>query len=244
MTFRVVDRARFNGYVAALGEAVGHADRRWPLEAYLTGLLLPGERKSIEPIAGWVIDETSFPKKGRHSVGVARQYCGTLGKEANCQVAVSVSLANRSVSVPAGWRLYLPKEWAVDAERRERAGVPLEVAFARKWEIALGLIDDLLADDVPRAPVIADSAYGDATAFRDALTERGLKYVLAVRGDTSVWPPGLEPIRPSRKRGGGRPATRHTSRSPSSSWRPPCPPANGARCAGAREARASCTRAS
>jgi len=256
MTFRVVDRARFNGYVAALGEAVGHADRRWPLEAYLTGLLLPGERKSIEPIAvrvdphhlgrahqalhhfvavspwderavlrvareyalellerqapiaGWVIDETSFPKKGRHSVGVARQYCGTLGKEANCQVAVSVSLANRSVSVPAGWRLYLPKEWAVDAERRERAGVPLEVAFARKWEIALGLIDDLLADDVPRAPVIADSAYGDATAFRDALTERGLKYVLAVRGDTSVWPPGLEPIRPSRKRGGGRPATR------------------------------------
>lgn len=256
MTSRVVDRARFDSYVESLADAVGHADRRWPLEAYLTGLLLPGERKSVEPIAarvdpahvgrahqalhhfvasspwddgevlrvareyalellerqapigGWVIDETSFPKKGRHSVGVARQYCGTLGKEANCQVAVSVSLANRSLSVPAGWRLYLPKEWAADADRRARAGVPPELVFLKKWQIALELIHDLLRDDVPRAPVIADSAYGDATAFRDALTGLGLKYVLAVKGDTSVWPPGTGPIRPTRKRTGGRPPTR------------------------------------
>ena len=256
MASRVVDRARFDGFVESLVEALGHADRRWPLEAYLTGLLLPGERKSVEPmaarvdpgqvgrahqalhhfvavspwderevlrvareyalellerqapLAGWVIDETSVPKKGRHSVGVARQYCGALGKEANCQVAVSVSLANRSLSVPAGWRLYLPKEWTTDLERCSRAGVPPEVGFLRKWEIALELIDALLGDDVPRAPVIADSGYGDATAFRDALTERGLKYVLGVKGDTSVWPPGLEPLRPTRKRPGGRAPTR------------------------------------
>ncbi|MEX2503032.1 MAG: IS701 family transposase [Trueperaceae bacterium] len=256
MTSRVVDRARFDGYVESLVSAVGHADRRWPLEAYVTGLLLPGERKSIEPVAarvdpanvgrahqalhhfvavspwderevlrvareyalellerqapvaGWVIDETSFPKKGRHSVGVARQYCGTLGKEANCQVAVSVSLANRSLSVPAGWRLYLPKEWTSDPERCASAGVPPEVTFLKKWEIALESIGDLLADDVPRAPVIADSAYGDATAFRDALTGHGLKYVLAVKGDTTVWPPGEGPVKPKRKPGGGRPPTR------------------------------------
>ena len=256
MASRVVDRARFDAFVASLAGALGHADRRWPLEAYLTGLLLPGERKSVEPmaarvdparvgrahqalhhfvavspwderevlrvareyalellerqapVAGWVVDETSVPKKGRHSVGVARQYCGTLGKEAACQVAVSVSLANRSLSVPAGWRLYLPKEWATDPERCARAGVPPEVRFLRKWEIGLELIDALITDDVPRAPVIADSAYGDVTAFRTALTERGLKYVLGVKGDTSVWPPGLEPLPPARKRAGGRPATR------------------------------------
>jgi SRSO17 transposase len=214
MVSRVVDRERFDGFLASLAEALGHADRRWPLEAYLTGLLLPGERESVEPIAarvdpghvgrahqalhhfvavspwdepellrvareyalellerqapvaGWVIDETSVPEKGRHSVGVARQYCGTLGKEADCQVAVSVSLANRSLSVPAGWRLYLPKEWATDPARCARAGVPPDVGFLRKWEIALELIDVLLGDVVPRAPVIADSGYGDATSFR------------------------------------------------------------------------------
>ena len=160
------------------------------------------------PVAGWVVVDASVPKKGRHSVGVARQYCGTLGKEASCQVAVSVSVANRSLSVPAGWRLYLPKEWATDRERCARAGVPSEVRFLRKWEIALELIDVLLADDVPRAPVIADSAYGDATGFRTALSERGLTYALAVKGDTSVWPPGLEPLPPTRKPGGGRPPTR------------------------------------
>jgi len=201
MASRLVDRSRFDAFVASLAEALGHADRRWPLEAYLTGLLLPGARKSVEPIAarvdprrvgrahqalhhvvavspwderevlrvareyalellerqaplaGWVVDETSVPKKGRHSVGVARQYCGALGKEANSQVALSVSLANRSVSVPAGWRLYLPKEWATDPERCARSGVPSEVGFLRKWEIALDLIDALLGDDVPRAPV-------------------------------------------------------------------------------------------
>jgi len=178
MTTRVVDRARFDAYLSVLAAAVGHADRWWALEAYVTGLLLPGERKSVEPMAArvdpahvsrahqalhhfvstaawedaavlrvareyaltflvrqaplsaWVVDETSFPKKGTHSVGVARQYCGALGKDANCQVAVSVSLANASVSVPAGWRLYLPKEWAADEVRRARAGVPVEVAFA------------------------------------------------------------------------------------------------------------------
>jgi len=256
MPTRVVDRARFDAYLEALSGAVGHADRRWPLEAYLTGLLLPGERKSVEPMAAridpghvsrahqalhhfvasspwdsgavlrvareyalaflerqaplsaWVVDETSFPKQGRHSVGVARQYCGALGKRANCQVAVSVSLANQSGSVPAGWCLYLPKEWASDEQRRKRAGVPAEVSFQTKWRIALSLIETLLEDDVPRAPVVADSAYGDPTAFREALTGHGLRYVLGVKGDVTVWPPGKAPKRPQRKSGGGRPPTR------------------------------------
>src|ERR671914_2804323 len=160
---------RFTAYVDALAEVIGHADRAAPLRDYCLGLLLPGERKSVEPIAAgtaaarvsakhqsllhfvsnapwsnervlsrvqeltlpilegsgaieaWIIDDTGFPKKGRHSVGVARQYCGQLGKRDNCQVAVSLSLANEHASLPVAYRLYLPEAWAGDAERRIKA---------------------------------------------------------------------------------------------------------------------------
>src|SRR5919106_5043634 len=252
----VRDRSRFDAYVGRLAEAVGHADRRWPLERYLTGLLLPGERKSVEPMAAkvdprhvsrahqsmhhfvanapwderellavardyaltqlerhapvgaWVIDDTAIPKKGAHSVGVAWQYCGVLGKEANCQVAVSLSLVNQTMSVPAAWRLYLPEEWAQDRARRRQAGVPPEVVFLQKGRIALAEIDRLLADELPPAPVVADPGYGNATEFRAAISERGLSYVLGIQGTTSVWAPGVQPLPPKRWSGRGRPPLR------------------------------------
>lgn len=248
-----VGRERFEGYVERLAEVIGHADRRVPLEAYLTGLLLPGERKSVEPMAAkldprhvsrmhqsmhhfvakapwedrevlavardyalaqlernapvgaWVVDDTAMPKKGKHSVGVARQYCSVLGKQDNCQVAVSVSLVNRTMSVPAAWRLYLPEAWATDGRRRREAGIPEEVEFLEKWRIALEEIDDLLEQDLPVAPVVADAGYGDATEFRDGLTERGFSYALGIKAQTSVWPPGQEPGAPKPYAGRGRP---------------------------------------
>lgn len=250
------DAARFEAYLERLSLAVRHADRREPLRAYLTGLLLPGERKSVEPIAAkldplhvrarhqslhhfvaeapwsewellqvardyalaalerhgpiaaWVVDDTGLPKKGSHSVGVSWQYCGVLGKAANCQVAVTVSLANATMSVPAGFRLYLPESWARDAERRHSAGVPPEVEFQTKGAIALAQIEELLSEEIPLAPVVADAGYGASTEFRDALSERGLSYAVGVLADTSVWPPGQEPLPPLARQGRGAPARR------------------------------------
>jgi len=249
------DRRRFDRYVEGLVEAVGHADRRAPLEAYLTGLVLPGERKSVEPMAAridprhvsrthqsmhhfvasapwedrsvlavardyalrqlerhapvgaWVVDDTGIPKRGKHSVGVTRQYCGVLGKQDNCQVAVSVSLVNATMSVPGAWRLYLPEKWANDPERRAEAGIPEDVVFLEKWRIALEEIDTLLADGLPPAPIVADAGYGDVTAFREELTERGFSYALGIKGSTTVWPPGEHPLPPKRRSRLGRPPT-------------------------------------
>jgi SRSO17 transposase len=157
------------------------------------------------PVAAWVVDDTAMPKKGTHSVGVAHQYCGVLGKSANCQVAVTVSLVNAVLSVPAGFRLYLPKEWTQDRERRRAAGVPPEVEFQTKGMIALAEVDELLDEEVPVAPVVADAGYGASTEFRDALTERGLPYMVGILPDTSVWPPGEEPLPPRAWKGQGRP---------------------------------------
>jgi SRSO17 transposase len=159
------------------------------------------------PVGAWVVDDTGIPKKGRHSVGVGRQYCGVLGKQENCQVAVSVSLVNRSMSVPSAYRLYLPERWAQDAERREVAGIPAAVGFQPKWRIALDLIDGLLEEDLPPAPVVADAGYGDATAFREGLTTRGFSYAVGIKGDTRVWPPGTGPLPPKAYGGRGRPPT-------------------------------------
>src|SRR5471030_794069 len=169
--------SRFWGYVEGLASVIGHADRKKPLKDYCVGLLMPGERKSVEPMAAvtapsrvpaqhqsllhfvgnapwsdervlarvrelvlpaierrgpieaWIIDDTGFPKKGRHSVGVSRQYCGQIGKPDNCQVAVSLSLANRAASLPVAYRLYLPHEWADDKARRQAAKVPDDIVF-------------------------------------------------------------------------------------------------------------------
>jgi SRSO17 transposase len=161
------------------------------------------------PVAAWVVDDTAYPKKGQHSVGVARQYCGVLGKQDNCQVAVTVSLVNPSLSVPSAYRLYLPEAWAVDRRRRRRAGVPDTIAFAPKWEIALAEMDGLLAQELPRAPVVSDAGYGVVTAFREGIVARGLSYAVAIGAETTAWPPGEGPLPPRRWSGRGRPPTRH-----------------------------------
>jgi SRSO17 transposase len=134
----------------------------------------------------WILDDTAHAKKGTHSVGVARQYCGRLGKTDNCQVAVSLSLANGAGSVPLAYRLYLPKAWREDAQRRARAGVPEALAFQTKGKLARAQIQAALAADIPRGIVLADAAYGDAADFREWLIERELDYVLGVRMTTRV----------------------------------------------------------
>ena len=153
----------------------------------------------------WIIDDTGFPKKGKHSVGVARQYCGVLGKQDNCQVAVSISLATEQASVPVAYRLYLPKEWAQDPERRQKAGVPADIGFATKNEIALQQLETLLAEGAPKYCVLADAGYVVDQAFRQRLTELGLPYVVGIKSSVVVWPPGLEPLPPKRYSGMGRP---------------------------------------
>jgi SRSO17 transposase len=162
----------------------------------------------------WIIDDTGFPKKGRHSVGVTRQYCGVLGKQDNCQVAVSISLASAEASLPVAYRLYLPREWADDTARREKAGVPSEVKFATKTAIALQQLEALLAEGAPRHCVLADAGYGVDTAFRQRLNDLGLPYVVGVTSAVVVWPPGVEPLPPKRWVGNGRPPTmpRRTAR--------------------------------
>ena len=156
----------------------------------------------------WIVDDTGFPKQGVHSVGVARQYCGMLGKQDNCQVAVSVSLAAQGGSLPVAWQLYLPKDWADDMARRDKAGVPQEIAFATKPQIALAQIARLLAQGAPSHPVLADAGYGVDTAFREGLSELGLSYVVGVTGAVTVWPPGHAPLPPQPYRGRGQVAKR------------------------------------
>ena len=153
----------------------------------------------------WIIDDTGFPKKGKHSVGVARQWCGMLGKQDNCQAAVSVSLACEQGSLPVAWGLYLPQDWADDAERRLKAGVPEEVRFATKTQIALGQLRALLSRGAPRHCVLADAAYGVDHAFRQALSDMGLLYMVGITSAVVVWPPGVEPLPPEPYSGRGRP---------------------------------------
>jgi SRSO17 transposase len=247
---------RFAAYLDSLAQAAEHADRAEPLKSYCTGLLLPGERKSVEPMAArlaphnvrqthqslhhvvahapwsdegllrqvrqsvlsqmeqngpviaWIVDDTGFPKKGTHSVGVARQYCGQLGKQDNCQIAVSLSIATEQASLPIAWRLYLPEIWAEDRHRREQAGVPKEIPFQTKPDIALEQIRKAVRDEVATAPVLADAAYGDNYDFREGVTQLNLRYVAGVREHTTVWKPGKSPLPAKQQEGRGRPGTR------------------------------------
>jgi SRSO17 transposase len=232
---------------------VGHADRIGPLKSYCTALLLPGERKSVEPLAarvaphnirrthqslhhlvadapwddeamlgqvrsyvlgaiekqgpvvGWIVDDTAFPKKGRHSVGVARQYCGQLGKQENCQVAVSLSVASWTSSLPIAYRLYLPESWAADGERRQKTGVPEDISFETKPQIALGQIRRAVVADLARGVVLADAAYGNDSGFRAGLSELQLSYVVGVQSAMTVWKPGAAPLPAKPWKGKGRP---------------------------------------
>ena len=172
-----------------------------------------GQLERHAPVAAWIVDDTGIPKKGKHSVGVARQYCGVLGKQENCQVAVTVSLANSTMSVPGAWRLYLPQDWSKDRRRRDGCGVPEEIRFQPKWQIALEEVDRLLADDLPQAPIVADAGYGVVTEFREGIAARGLSYAVGVSKEVTVWPEGLSPLSPRRWKGIGRP-TKLLRRSP------------------------------
>jgi len=248
---------RFAGYVDGLVRVIGHADRAKPLRDYCTGLLLPCERKSVEPMAAvtapertaaqhqsllhfvgegrwsdtavlgrvremvlpvierngpieaWIVDDTGFPKKGTHSVGVARQYCGQLGKQDNCQVAVSLSLANASASLPVAYRLYLPEAWVSDPARGKKAGIPEEIGFATKPRIALEQIRAACEAGLPRGVVLLDAGYGAHSELRTAITSLGLSYVAGILSNTTVWSPGTGPLPPKPwTPGRGRPTKR------------------------------------
>lgn len=164
--------------------------------------------KQLKPEA-YIVDDTGFPKKGKLSVGVSRQYSGTLGRVDNCQVATSLHVANDGSSGCIGMSLYLPEEWASDIEGRRSAGVPDDVVFQHKWQIAIGQLDEALSWGLPKRLVIVDSGYGASTEFRDALDERNCPYLVGIPADRLVWPPGSQPRKPKRKRGPGRPRTRY-----------------------------------
>lgn len=183
------------------------ADAAWSDEAMLAAVR-EYALKRVRGRAGapevLIIDDTGFPKKGTHSVGVARQYCGQLGKQDNCQVAVSVSLANERFSLPVAYRLYLPERWANEAQLRARGKIPEAVQFATKPAIALELIEQLrVSGDCPDL-VIADAGYGTDSAFRERLTAQALSYMVGVIGTLSVWPPGQAPLPPKAWSGRGR----------------------------------------
>lgn len=235
---------RLTAFLKDLLAPLGRRERRHWARVYIQGLLLDGERKSIEPMAGrlpgadvqalrqfvgqspwaveavqrqlagkvvdllsdpevWILDETSFPKAGEHSVGVARQYCGALGKVANCQVAVTLHWSSAEASCPLGWRLYLPKAWIEDAKRAQEVKLPEGLAYRSQAELALELIDQMLSWEVPRLPVVADSAYGNSFEFRKHLRQRELSYVMTVEPKTVVWTedPNAVPVPPSAPTG-------------------------------------------
>jgi SRSO17 transposase len=244
---------RLAAYLDSLAQAAGHADRVVPFKAYCTGLLLAGERKSVEPMAArlapdnvrrmhqtlhhlvadapwedevvldraldtilpsmlqrgplvaWIVDDTGFPKKGQHSVGVARQYCGQVGKQENCQVAVSLSVTTETASMPIAFRLYLPEAWAKDQQRRKKAGVPEEVEFQTKPQIALAQIQRARERGVPTGVVLTDAGYGNDSQFRAQLTEWELPYVAGLMSTVTVWKPGEQPQPAQKRKNLGRP---------------------------------------
>jgi SRSO17 transposase len=158
----------------------------------------------LEPDAAWVVDDTGFPKQGSHSVGVTRQYSGTLGKTGNCQIAVSVHHVGEQGNAPLGWRLYLPESWASDEQRRQEAGIPAEVVFRPKWELALDIIDQIRGWGLSDRVVLADAGYGESTEFRQQLERRQLRYIVGVGPQVGVW---IEPPQPTllKPRRTGRP---------------------------------------
>ena len=150
------------------------------------------------PIEAWIIDDTGFPKQGKHSVGVASQYCGQLGREGNCQVAVSLSVANRHASLPVAYRLYLPRQWAEDRARRRKAGVPARLRFMSKPKIALEQIKAALAAEIAPGVVLMDADYGRDGNLRRELRALRLHYVAAIQSSPMVWKPGTGP-KPGRR---------------------------------------------
>jgi SRSO17 transposase len=159
-------------------------------------------------LEAWVLDDTGFPKDGKHSPGVKRQYSGTLGKIGNCQIGVSVHAVGRRGTAPLGWALYLPEEWCNDRERRARAKIPEAVEFKTKPELGVDLVERAAIWNVPSAPVLGDQAYGDNTALRDRLHDAGREYVLAVAPASKAFAPGTVFAVPEQTASTGRPKSR------------------------------------
>ncbi|WP_369265157.1 IS701 family transposase [Streptomyces sp. R35] len=182
-----------------------------PVQRRINERLLP-----LVKAAAWVIDDVSVPKDGQMSVGAAPQYCGALGKRANCQVAVSVHAASDTASCPLQWRLFLPGEWALDSERRAKTIIPPEVTHREKWRLALDMLDTLADWGMTPPAVVADAAYGTNAHLRAALNDRQLAYVLAIRSDTTAHPFDAKPAAPARNGTVGcRPQPRYRHRAPS-----------------------------
>jgi SRSO17 transposase len=175
------------------------ANAPWPDEPVLIKVreLVVPEIECQGPIEVWIIDDTSFPKKGSHSVGVHHQYCGELGKQTNCQVAVTLSIANHHASLPIAYRLYLPKEWAKNAARRKKAHVPKRIKFQTKPQIALEQVREACAAGVPSGVVLTDASYGSDSALRNGVSALGLRYVAGIVSTIKVRavsdPGALEP---------------------------------------------------
>jgi len=180
----------------------------WSEDVVLSRLAAKVEAE-LPGIEALVVDDTGFPKKGEHSVGVQRQYSGTLGRQDNCQVATSLHLAGEQGSACIAFRLYLPEPWCFDGERRLKAKVPNDVVFLRKWEIALRQIDDALRWGVRRHVVLADAGYGEVTEFRQELETRQLHYLVGIPGEPVVWAPDSEPRIPRKKTQKGPARTRY-----------------------------------
>ncbi|MEU6889277.1 IS701 family transposase [Streptomyces viridosporus] len=176
---------------------------------------VPVRRRIAErmvPLIGpeaWAVDDVSFPKDGKMSVAVARQYCGALGKRANCQVAVSVHAVSDAASCPLQWRLFVPREWADDPVRRRKTGMPQEIGHREKWRLALDSIDELAGWGMVPPVLVADAGYGQNADFRDGLDGRGIGYVVAVRSDAAVHPQDAEPVTPPWSGSGRKPQPRY-----------------------------------
>ena len=160
----------------------------------------------------WIVDDTSFPKFGRASVAVGRQYCGALGKVANCQVGVSINAATDEASCPLDWRLFLPEEWDDDRERRTKTRLPDEIRYQPKWRLALEMLDDLRKDGLEPAVILADGGYGEISEFRLALDQRELDYVVQVKGATSAYAEDVRPETPAYSGTGRPPKPRYRAR--------------------------------
>ena len=191
------------GNVQALQQFVGQSPWEWGPIWERLGKRMTSE---LEAEPAWVIDDTGFSKQGEHSVGVARQYSGTLGKTGNCQIAVSLHHVGENGSTALNWRLYLPEEWAEDSQKRQEAGIPEDVVFQTKWELALEMIDEVRGWGLPDRVVLGDAAYGEPTAFRQGLEKRELRYALGIQSNVGIWtkPPKRIQGKPA---GMGRPRT-------------------------------------
>lgn len=214
-------------FIEPLVAEIGRSERRESAALYVQGLLMPGQRKSIEPMAerlgvdsqklqqfisdspwpdrqvwqairrevipvveplqAWVVDETGWLKQGNDSVGVSHQYCGAVGKQAQCQVAVELVVSDGEVAAPVGGRLYLPEGWAKDSARRQKAGVPNTVTFQTKPEMAGDLIEEALADGLTAAPILGDAVYGNASELRGRIRQLGLEYFFNAEGHWLAW---------------------------------------------------------